>query len=70
MTILSNKAINVELEPLVAGLEFMVVRDQFEDIGRQMVGMLNGIVEGHLPRNSTMLSELKFMSFKDAMGRN
>ncbi len=66
-TVISNKTINKVLVDYVGNIEFMVLLDLFEEIARQMVGKLLGMIEGYLPRNSTTLTEVKFLSFKDAI---
>jgi DNA-binding transcriptional regulator YhcF (GntR family) len=62
-TVISNKTTNKILKDYIGDLEFMVLLDLYEDIAREVVGKLLGIIEGYLSRNSTTLSEVKFLPF-------
>ncbi len=67
VTVISNKTSNLELERYVDGIGLRVLLDLYEEIGRKAVSMLVGIIGGYLPRNTTTLSDIKFMPFHEAM---
>ncbi len=63
---ISNLTINYQLRPFVAGLDLMVLVDNFKEAGRLLVGNLMGMLDGYFNSATTTLVNVDFMKFSDS----